>query len=172
LLAILPVVTEGQPDLCTLLTGARVLAQVGAHDQALADCEAVLARDRDNVQAHLLLALLRDRRGETAAAVSSYEAVLGRGLVSEQEQAVRLAIADVHLRHGNTQQALLVVDEILGQDSSSLEAHLLRGMALSDLGLIEEARGSFEEAARLDPRDERVIRAIDEIESKCVVMVP
>ncbi len=160
-LCVLPSVLQGEPDINSLLSGAKLLTQVGAHDQAIVDCRRVLERDPTNVQGRLLLALASDRLGEHDQAVAEYEQVLQSRISEKQQLQIRLAIADLHLRNEKPSRASMVCEEIIGLFPESAKAYLVRGLAEMASGQNGRALESLRKSKQLDPSDEYVAELLE-----------
>jgi tetratricopeptide (TPR) repeat protein len=155
---------QGEPDECTLLSGADCLIKVGAIDQAIVECEKVLERDPGNFQAHLLLGNALDRLGRTREAIEDYRRAIGElgalaadALLPEDRRRlsleIRLAIADLERRVGDFDQAVgdsRVIDAEFGPTS---RAALVRGYAHEACGETTSAGEAFADAVALGPSE-------------------
>jgi tetratricopeptide (TPR) repeat protein len=145
---------EGEPDLGTLIHGADILAKVGAHDKAILECEKVLERDPGNLQAHLIFAWSLDQLGHDAESLDHYRISLD--LAGEQDLAdlaldIRLTMADLHRRYGRFEEAVQACSRIEKEFGSSSRLNLVRGLALEELGRVDEALELYRDAVVQGP---------------------
>jgi tetratricopeptide (TPR) repeat protein len=144
-------VYKGEPEIGTILNGAEILSKVGAHDQAIVECEKVLERDPGNLQAHLIFACSLDRLGRTAEAIERYRRCLplieDRAVLLE----VRLSIADLRRRGGDLEAAIRECLELAGELGANGRASLIRGLAHDACGETESAEAALREAIALEP---------------------
>jgi len=145
---------EGEPDLGTLINGADILAKVGAHDKAILECEKVLERDPGNLQAHLIFAWSQDELGHYTESLAHYRTALDRAAelgLADLVLHIRLAVADLHRKHGRFEEANLACLRIDDEYGCSSQSSMVRGLALRELGRLGEAIEVFREAAERDP---------------------
>ncbi len=142
---------KAEPDVATLLNGADILSRVGAHDEALAECQRALAREPDNLQAHLISAFSLDRLGRLSEAIGRYRSSLShiedRSLALE----VKLTVADLERRMGEPDLAIQDCIAIAGEHGPTARASLVRALAHASCGEFEKAETSFQEAIALEP---------------------
>jgi len=133
-------------------------SQLGAHQKATEEFEAVLREDPDNVLALRFLGAEALARGDLARAVRLNRRVVESGL-HLADAASNLALA-LH-RQGRSDAALEVADQALAASADHLSARVNRATILADLGRRQEALQEIERvlAARPDHEGARTLRA-------------
>jgi tetratricopeptide (TPR) repeat protein len=116
---------------------ARVLGKMGRLDEAKAELEALVERDREFGEAILSLGFQLEQAGEIEAALERYRAAAGLG-----DQPQVQGIAMVRARD---------LVEGAGEPPATVAASLAMANALARLGRYEEAAETFDRAVELDP---------------------
>lgn len=130
------------PDRETLLQRARALADQGKLEEARELCEAALARDRLDPEAHLLLAAVCQERGEIPAALE----VLGRVIYLAPDSApAHFLLGSLFLRQGQRKRGRRSMETVVSLLSSvPRDEAVAGGDGLTAGRLLETARAYLE----------------------------
>ena len=74
-----------------------------------------------------------------------------------QDPYSRVQQASALIEHGQYRRALDIVDALLAEYPKSQSSHLLRGMALDELGRLDEAERSYRTALQIAPDDAQIL---------------
>lgn len=77
-----------------------------------------------------------------------------------QDPYARVQQAQALIEHGDYRRALAIVDSLLKQYPRSQSSHLLRAMALDELGRLDEAERSYQAALQIAPGDAQILRQL------------
>lgn len=119
-----------------------------------ADAEAalkeILSFDTDSLEARLTLAELLDRRGDHAASIALLKGVPEE---SRAEPRLRRQLAWSLYLNGDLDEALALVDPLLGTDPGSASLPLLKGLILTAEGRNAEALEVLKKVREAQPKD-------------------
>lgn len=99
------------------------------------------ARDKENVEARLIRALIYREEGRRAAAIKEFEQVL---TVRPDLVDASVQLATYYLQAGNADKALPLLDRALKYDNSNLIAHMNRGDCYRLMSKLTEAKKEFD----------------------------
>lgn len=149
----LSVFYEVDADASTLVSAAQVYAKLGLHDKALENCQKVLAKTPEHLEALLVMGLVYDLKGDFQKALSCYEKAENLHSDPELNKAILLAIADRHRQVGNFDKALACCSLLKEKFPHDKNPFLVEGMILAEQGMHEEAVEQFV-MARGEPEKE------------------
>lgn len=135
-------------DLVARREEVRLLRLIGRFDDATRRCDALIAEVPDDAAALLERGLLEQRAGDLRRAHRWLERAYN---AAPRDVIARLHLAEVLYHRGSNEQSLAILDELLADDASIADAHLLRGFVLGDIGRHEAAAAAASEAARINP---------------------
>ncbi len=104
---------------------------------------------QEGLLAHYNLGLAFRQKGYLAEALHEYRLALDRG---EDRGLVTQAMAEIHLLQGDGAAAVPLYDRLVEESSDSPKLWNERGVALHQVGRLEDACGSYERAAAIDNR--------------------
>ncbi len=130
-------------EMLPIIRRALVFQRMGLGAEAAAELELVVAAEPRNAEALLRLAQLRESRGETAAAIASYRALLALELGVEVDRGVHLALGEL-LEPADPTAAAAHYGEAARLGPEHAELWLRQAHALLRAGLDREARGALE----------------------------
>ncbi len=146
---------------------ARLLREMGRLDEAAQEAKAAVALDREDADAHLILAQLE----QIQAAGPEAEAALRRA-AAEYEQVVRLRptdgqsllnLAGLHGQLQQHEQAARAWEMYLALDPGNFEAHIQRGTHLLLAGQSDRAAEAMRTALQLQPGSARAYQILGDI---------
>jgi superkiller protein 3 len=126
----------------------RLLRLIGRIDEASRHCDALIAEHPDDAAALLERGLLEQRSGDLRRAHRWLERARN---AAPHDALTRLHLAEVLYHRGSNEQALEILDELVGEDCGLADAYLLLGFVLGDMGRHEAAAAAAGEAARINP---------------------
>ncbi len=127
-----------QEDVATLLEGARVSVQSGGHAEARAALGSVLERDRNNFDAHLLLAFSYADSGDYELALKECDRALA---INPLLPSARYVLGIIYQRQGDLVRAVSELKKTIYIDADFVLAQL-------NLGNIYRSQGKFDAACR------------------------
>jgi chemotaxis protein methyltransferase CheR len=127
---------------CNDLARARALADQGSLDEALRLCEAARARNRLDPEPHLLLAAIRQERGEIPAAL---EALRGALYLAPDSASAHFLLGSLLLREGRPRRARRSIETVVALlDPRPRDELVPGGDGLTAGRLLETARAYLE----------------------------
>jgi tetratricopeptide (TPR) repeat protein len=126
-----------------IIRRALVFQRMGLTAEAAAELDAVVAAEPRNAEALLRLAQLREARGETAAAIVHYRALLALELGAEVDRGVHAALGDL-LEPSDPAAAAAHFGDAARLRPESAELWLRQAHALLGAKLDREARAALE----------------------------
>jgi cellulose synthase operon protein C len=126
---------------------AQLARLTGDVTDARRQLDALIAEDPDDPRALTERGLVEQRTGDLRRAQRWFERAVN---AAGGRDALRL-LAEVHYQRGQNEQALAVLDTLLGEHADDAEAHRLRGFVLGDMGYQDAAHEAAARAATLDP---------------------
>jgi predicted Zn-dependent protease with MMP-like domain len=135
-LAVEPDMTDAKIEKCQLLLDE------GRYEEILD-----ILSEEDDPEALHILALALYELGEHEEA----EVHVQKAMASQELPELRFLQALLHLQRAEREEALASADRAIELDPEIAGGHHTRGLALAQLGRIEEADGAFRKAAELDP---------------------
>ena len=127
------------------LARARALADQGSLDEALRLCEAALARNRLDPESHLLLAAIRQERGEIPAAL---EALRGALYLAPDSAPAHFLLGSLLLREGRRRRGRRCIETVVALlDPRPRDELVPGGDGLTAGRLLETARAYLEATA-------------------------
>jgi chemotaxis protein methyltransferase CheR len=131
-----------KPEARNDLERARDLADQGSLDEALRLCEAALARNRLDPESHLLLAAIRQERGEIPAAL---EALRGALYLAPDSAPAQFLLGSLLLREGRRRRGRRCIETVVALlDSRPRDELVPGGDGLTAGRLLETARAYLE----------------------------
>jgi chemotaxis protein methyltransferase CheR len=127
-----------EPDLAELLEEARVSVQAGQHAEARASLESVLEFDRNNFDAHLLLAFSYADAGDYELALKECDRALA---INPLLPGARYVLGIIYQRQGDLVRAVSELKKTIYIDADFVLAQL-------NLGNIYRSQGNFDAACR------------------------
>ncbi|MCD4655224.1 tetratricopeptide repeat protein [bacterium] len=100
------------------------------------------------------------KRGETIAAIKSFEAALDE--TNDHMEALR-GIVNAHMAEGRTGEARNLLDQILEQNPDNLDALMTIGQLYQDTGQAEDALNVYTHIHKLDPSREGIIEILGKL---------
>jgi tetratricopeptide (TPR) repeat protein len=152
--------SQQAPDRADILFNlALARFRIGLWDEALTSAE--LAKQRqDSGPVESLIGDIQEQRGDSLAAVHSYQAAVA---LEPSEERHRLALALELLRHQTFDAAIVVLDQSAGLFPQSVRVKILQGLAYYLVDRSPDAIRALLEASRLGPHDETAARYLGEI---------
>ena len=132
--------------------------RIGEYDTALQLYEAALKRTMNNIsQKSLILnnmASIHFSRGHFQKAVELWQAAM---VAYPKYEATKYRLALAREKSGQTQEALVLVDEILSKRPDYMDPLMLKGTIFLKQGQFEEALSCFKKGLNLNPFEKRAI---------------
>ncbi|GEQ96429.1 hypothetical protein JCM17844_00660 [Iodidimonas gelatinilytica] len=140
---------EESGDAASLRLATAAALQSGQLDKAVSYMQTVLENEPDNLSLATGLATLKLSAGDKDGADDILKRIPSNGVDRTTEEQIRLGI--VHLRAGNTQQALEIAQGLRQKSPNSAAGYSLAGLALVQDGQQTAAVEQFEQALEIEP---------------------
>jgi tetratricopeptide (TPR) repeat protein len=150
-----------QPELATRL--GQMYLQSNRIEEAIAQVDDAIASDASQPIAWQLRGDIASRQANYHDALAAYHRALS---LQPEFIEVQLSLAEVYQAMGKSDRMLATLDRLreqLPKDSCPLHLHLLRSIALRDLGRLDAACVCMEEASRMRPNDARLLEQLAQL---------
>ncbi|GHV24896.1 hypothetical protein AGMMS4952_01410 [Spirochaetia bacterium] len=143
-----------------LLSLALVLCSLGDVENARPYIERALLQHREDYRVYYYAAYIEAKAGRFSQAIGYAEQALG---IRPGHKPSRGLLASLRYRSGQFEEAARLADQIIADDRSDISAWYLKGMSYIRLGRVSEAMGILSQALALDPGDEFVRFALEDL---------
>ncbi|MDR1250102.1 MAG: tetratricopeptide repeat protein [Treponema sp.] len=143
-----------------LLSLALTLSSLGDTEAARPYIERALLRRPEDYRVYYYAAYVEARAGHIARAVGYAEQALS---FKPGHKSSRSLLANLRYRSGRFEEAAALADQAIAEDRGDIGAWHLKGMSYVGLGRIADAISVFSEAAGIDPDDEFVRHALEDL---------
>lgn len=137
---------EGDP--ATLMALARIEHVAGQGKAAVEAAQQAVSADPENASARMLLAQLAAANGDLPGAIEQLEYVRAKDANAAE---ARIMLASAYLRQQDEKSADAVISELQSAGKSKFAVANALGKLYATRGRLQEARGWFQDAARLEP---------------------
>ncbi|MDR3123817.1 MAG: tetratricopeptide repeat protein [Treponema sp.] len=143
-----------------LLSLALTLSSLGDTEAARPFIERALLRHREDYRVYYYAAYIEAKAGRFAEAVGYAEQALS---LKPGHKSARALLASLRYRSGRFEDAAALADQAIAGDRGDIGAWHLKGLSYIGLGRIPEAMSVLSEAAGIDPADEFVRYALEDL---------
>ena len=143
-----------------LLSLALTLCSLGDTEAARPYIERALLQHREDYRVYYYAAYIEARAGRFAAAIGYAEQALR---FKPGHKPSRSLLASLRYRSGQFEEAAALADQAIAEDRNDTGAWYLKGMSCIGLGRIADATRILGEAAGIDPGDEFVRYALEDL---------
>jgi tetratricopeptide (TPR) repeat protein len=143
-----------------LLSLALTLSSLGDTEAARPYIERALLQGREDYRVYYYAAYVEAKAGRLAEAAGYAEQALG---LRPGHRAARSLLASLRYRSGRFEEAAALADQAIAEDRGDISAWHLKGMSYSGLGRTAEAMSILSEALGIDPNDEFVRYALEDL---------
>jgi tetratricopeptide (TPR) repeat protein len=143
-----------------LLSLALTLCSLGDTEAARPYIERALLQHREDYRAYYYAAYVEAKAGRLAEAVSYAEQALR---FKPGHKSARSLLASLRYRSGRFEDAAALADQAIAEDRGDISAWHLKGMSYIGLGRIADAMSVLAEATGIDPADEFVRYALEDL---------
>jgi tetratricopeptide (TPR) repeat protein len=143
-----------------LLSLALTLCSLGDTEAARPYIERALLRRPEDYRVYYYAAYVEARAGRLAQAVGYAEQALA---FKPGHKSSRSLLASLRYRSGRFEEASALADQAIAEDRGDIGAWHLKGMSYIGLGRLSEAISVLSEAASIDPNDEFVRHALEDL---------
>jgi tetratricopeptide (TPR) repeat protein len=143
-----------------LLSLALTLCSLGDTEAARPYIERALLQHRDDYRVYYYAAYMEARAGRLTEAVGYAEQALR---FRPGYKAARSLLASLRYRSGRFEEAAALADQAIAEDRGDINAWHLKGMSYIGLGRIDDAMSVLAEATGIDPSDEFVRHALEDL---------
>ncbi|AEF86990.1 tetratricopeptide repeat protein [Treponema primitia ZAS-2] len=143
-----------------LLSLALVLGSLGDLENARTYIDRALLQHREDYRVYYYAAYLDAQAGRLPQAIARCEQALG---FRPAYKPARALLASLRYRAGQYDEASQLADQAIQEDRNDVSAWYLKGMALKALGRNAEAVSVLSQASGMDPNDEFVRAALEDL---------
>ncbi|WP_100217091.1 tetratricopeptide repeat protein [Treponema primitia] len=143
-----------------LLSLALVLCSLGDLEGARPYIERALLQHREDYRVYYYAAYIDAKAGRFPQAIRYVEQALA---YRPGYKPARALLASLRYRSGQYEEAAALADQAIAEDRSDLAAWYLKGMAYISLGRINDAMNILSQASGIDPNDEFVRSALEDL---------
>ncbi|GHV77911.1 hypothetical protein AGMMS49942_27320 [Spirochaetia bacterium] len=143
-----------------LLSLALVRCSLGDFENARPYIERALLQHREDYRVYYYAAYIEAKAGRFPQAIGYAEQALG---LRPGHKPSRALLAGLWYRSGRFEEAARLADQAIADNRSDISAWYLKGMAAINMGRITEAMKILAEASGIDPNDEFVRSALEDL---------